>query len=277
MVFRTECHSALWGLPRHAFHRFNQRFSICWTSLLDGFNRSDTCCHPTSGEEIWRAVIAIKMLFNEPIVHRVVGQLVIVIGRPFHAGKLFIGFECRQNVATRCYFNAEPWRVHSIDFAHRVATTGPYNEQAFFAFKVFHCIENTLCRSREIGCVSWCVLFVRNWEALTVQRFAERSDAISTERIVLSKGCDVNIFAAQCNRVGNRVLAWIATRTEDVAVPVRSGDWIRNCRFNNQNLLIFFSNWKHGQRNTRTYWADGQIHLIVAIGFFQQSFAIVWF
>ncbi len=57
------------------------------------------------------AVVALLVLGHQPVVHRVLGDVVVVIGGALHAGQLLVGLERRQDVAAGGELDAEALRA----------------------------------------------------------------------------------------------------------------------------------------------------------------------
>jgi hypothetical protein len=102
------------------------------------------------------------------------------------------------------------------------------------------------------------------------QRLLERRDTVAPERVVLRERRDQHVALAERHRGRQRVLGGVARRAEDVAVPFVAGDGIGDRRLHDEELLILFGYRQHRQRRARGRRTDGERHLVVGIGLFEQ-------
>ena len=120
MVFLAEGHRALRRLEGHAFHRRDQLLGVGAASLLD--RRDDRGCggEAAGGEEVRRRVEALLVLGDEPVVHRVLREGIVVIDRAFHAGIILVDLHGRQDVAARRELDAEALGLQVGDLRQRM-------------------------------------------------------------------------------------------------------------------------------------------------------------
>ncbi|MNS58954.1 hypothetical protein D3C72_918950 [compost metagenome] len=121
-----------------------------------------------------------------------------------------------------------------------------------------------MCARGEVGGVGGQVFLVDDLGVL--QRALEGFHAVSSEGVVLRQHGDGRASLVERHGVGDGVLRRIAAGAEDVLVPLGSGDGVCHGGFDQQDLLVFFSDGQHGQRDTRRGRADGDVGVVVGIG-----------
>ena len=274
MVLRAEAHRALGRFELHPLHRGDQGLGILGpTGAADRLDRGDTGGHAACGEEIRRGAEAGLMLLDQPGIHRVLRDFIVVIGRPLHAREIAVGGHRRQDVAPGRQLDAPAARVHRLDAAHRVATTGPDHEQPPVALVLLQRVEDALGGGGEIGGVGGNVFLMHQLRGRARQRLAEGGDAVAAKGVILRQRGHDHPFLPQRHRVRDRVLAGIAPGAEDVAVPFAAGDRIGHGGFDDQDALVFFGHGQHRQRDARTGRPDGDMRAVIAEGLRQQGAA----
>jgi hypothetical protein len=191
------------------------------------------------------------VLGDEPVVHRVLGDAVVIVGRAFHAGEALVGGQRREDVAAGRQLDAVAAGVEVHELVHRIAAAGPQHPDDLAARLVLERVEQALGDGGEVGGVGGGVFLVVEAGAGLGQRLPERRDAVAAEGVVLRQRRDMDAGLADRHRVRDRVLRRVAAGAEDVAVPLVAGDLVGHRRLDDQDLLVFFGDRQHGDRRRR--------------------------
>ena len=125
MVLLAEDHLALGRVELHALHRRDQLLRVGRLGLLDRRDHRHRGGEAAGGEEIRRRVEALLVLGDQPVVDRVLGDLVIVIGRALQAGEPLVGRERRQDVAAGRELDAVAAGVEIAELVQRIRRRPP--------------------------------------------------------------------------------------------------------------------------------------------------------
>src|SRR5258706_95447 len=92
VVFLAEGHLPLGRLEAHAFHGDDELLGVGAAGLLDRRDHRDARRHAAGGEEVGlRAGEALAVLSDQPVVHLVLREAVVVVNRALDAGQVLPG------------------------------------------------------------------------------------------------------------------------------------------------------------------------------------------
>src|SRR5690606_1307568 len=152
MVFLAEGHLALGRVEAHAFHGGNQLVRVgVTTGLLERGNDGHARAHAAGGEEVRRRAVALLVLGHEPLVDRVLRDVVVVIGRAFHARELLVRGHGREDVAAGGDLDAVALEVEVGDLERVAAAAGPDDPDDLAARFVLERVDQTLRTGGEVG------------------------------------------------------------------------------------------------------------------------------
>ena len=125
MILPAESHLAFGRVKTHALHCPDQGFGFA-VGLGGGQGGGDGhgCRKPACRKKIGRGIEFGLVAFDHFIIQRVFGDAVIVIGRPFHAGEIFVHRHGRQNIAAGGNVNAVTLEIQVGDL-EGIAGTRP--------------------------------------------------------------------------------------------------------------------------------------------------------
>ncbi len=106
--------------------------------------------HAAGGEEVRRPAEALLVLGDEPVVHRVLGDLVVVVGGAFHAREGLVGLQRGEDVAAGGELDAEAVGLHGVDLGERIAAAGPDHPDDLAALLVLQRVEEALADGGEV-------------------------------------------------------------------------------------------------------------------------------
>ena len=203
VVLLAEGHLALGRVEAHAFHRGDQLLGVGATSpsssAVDHRHRGREAA---GGEEVRRRVEALLVLGDQPVVHRVLRDVVVVVGRAFHAGELLVGRHRRQDVAAGRDLDAEALRVHVLRAWSADAGAGPDDPDDLAARLVLQRVEQALRRRGEVGGGRPARIPRATMRRAGLgQRVLERRDAVAAEGVVLRQRGDGDARLADRDRV----------------------------------------------------------------------------
>lgn len=267
MVVFPEHHLALRRVELQAFHRRDQLLGVGRLRLGDGGDDGHRGGEAARGEEVRRRVEALLVLGDQPVVHRVLRDLVEVVGGAFHAGQALIGGECRQDVAAGGELDAVALRIHVLELGQRIAGAGPDHPDHLAARLVLQRVEQALADRGEVGGRGRGIFFGGERRAGLGECLLEGGDAVAAEGIVLRQRCNGDALLADRDRIRDRVLRGVARGAEDVAIPLLAGNLVRDRRLDDQDLLVLLGDRENGKRCGRRCRADRDIGLVVLIGF----------
>ncbi|MNZ91692.1 hypothetical protein D3C78_1106860 [compost metagenome] len=99
-----------------------------------------------------------------------------------------------------------------------------------------------------------------------LDRILEGLDAVAAEGVVLRQRGDCHARAVNGDGIADRILAGIAAGTEDVLVPLVTGDRVGHGRLDQQDLLVLLGHGQHGQRHARSAGPHGDVGLVIRVG-----------
>ena len=105
---------------------------------------------PARGEEVRRRVEALLVLGHEPVVHRVLREVVVVVDGALHAGIVLVDLHGGQDVAAGRDLDAEALGLQVGDLGQRVLAR-PDDVDDLLARLVLQRVEQALRRSGEVG------------------------------------------------------------------------------------------------------------------------------
>src|ERR1017187_4093273 len=264
VVFLAEDHLPLRRLEGHAFHRGDQLFGVGGPArLLRRTHDGEAGGHAPRREEVGGRLEPLLVLRHEPLVDRVLRNVVVVIGGALHAGEGLVRRERRQDVAAGRDLDAVALRVEVGDL-EGVSGAGPVDEDDLPALLVLERVEEALRAGREVGRVRRQVLLVD--ERRVLQGALERRDEVAAERVVLRERRDVHAGLVEGDGVRDRVLRGIPAGPEDVAVPLVAGDRVGHGRLDDEDLLVLLGHRQHRERDARARRPDSEVGLVVREG-----------
>ncbi len=179
------------------------------------------------------------MLGDQPLVHRVLRNVVVVIGRAFHAGQPLVSRQGGEDVAAGRKLDAVALRVHVLQRGQGIGGARPDHPDDLASRLVLERFEQALAGRGEVRRGGRHIFLGRKRRAGLCQRLLEGGDAVAAKRIVLGQRRNRDALLADRDRVGDRVLRGITAGAEDVSIPLLAGNLVRDRRLDDQDLLVF--------------------------------------
>ena len=146
---------------------FSVSVDLAFSTAVDDRHRRGEAA---GGEEVRRRVEALLMLGDQPVVHRILGDVVIVIGRALEAGEALVGGERGQDVAAGRKLDAVAAGVEIGELVERIAAARPDDPDDLAAGLILQRVEQALRGGGEIGGVDRRIFLgversLRSWPA----------------------------------------------------------------------------------------------------------------
>ena len=194
---------------------------------------------PARGEEVRGLVEALLMLADQPVVDRILRDLVVVVRAADQALEILglHGLEHVEDVASGREGDPELVQPIRHQLPERPALPGPDDEDVLGARLVLEGPDDLLDRSGEIGCVPGRVLLVDHLGPELLDGGLVGGDPVASKGVVLGDRGDQHPGLGDREGVRDRVLPRVPAGPEDVAVPVLAGDAVGHGRLDDQDLL----------------------------------------